>query len=161
MCWAALDRATKLAPKLGEYATKGDGWAAERDRIRDAIFERGWSEKKQAFAQSFDSDDLDAAQLLMPLVGFLVAKIQPGSPAEKANLKAGTSVISFQGDASIPKGADAIVAVDGKPVRGSTDLGNLVSSRDAGTKVTLSVVNGKRHRNVTVTLAPRPASTTP
>ena len=73
MCWAALDRATKLAPKLGEYASKGERWAAERDRIRDAIFERGWSEKKQAFAQSFDSDELDAAQLLMPLVGFLPA----------------------------------------------------------------------------------------
>jgi alpha,alpha-trehalase len=73
MCWAALDRATKLAPKLGDYATRADLWAAERDRIRDAIFERGWSEKKQAFAQSFDSDDLDAAQLLMPLVGFLPA----------------------------------------------------------------------------------------
>src|SRR3954453_21309662 len=73
MCWAALDRATKLGPKLGEYAVKADGWAAERDRIRDAIFERGWSEAKQAFAQSFDSDELDAAQLLMPLVGFLPA----------------------------------------------------------------------------------------
>jgi alpha,alpha-trehalase len=73
MCWAALDRATKLAPKLGDYAAKADEWAAERDRIRDAIFERGWSETKQAFAQSFDSDDLDAAQLLMPLVGFLPA----------------------------------------------------------------------------------------
>jgi GH15 family glucan-1,4-alpha-glucosidase len=73
MCWAALDRATKLAPKLGEYADKAGQWAAERDRIRDAIFERGWSAKKQAFAQSFDSDDLDAAQLLMPLVGFLPA----------------------------------------------------------------------------------------
>jgi GH15 family glucan-1,4-alpha-glucosidase len=73
MCWAALDRAAKLAPKLGEYAPRGEHWAAERDRIRAAIFERGWSEKKQAFAQSFDSDDLDAAQLLMPLVGFLPA----------------------------------------------------------------------------------------
>jgi alpha,alpha-trehalase len=73
MCWAALERATALAPKLGEYAAKADGWALERDRIRDAIFERGWSEKKQAFAQSFDSDELDAAQLLMPLVGFLPA----------------------------------------------------------------------------------------
>jgi GH15 family glucan-1,4-alpha-glucosidase len=73
MCWAALDRATNLAPKLGEYAAKAEGWAVERDRIRDAIFERGWSEKKQAFAQSFDSDDLDAAQLLMPLVEFLPA----------------------------------------------------------------------------------------
>ncbi len=71
-CWVALDRAGKLAPKLGMFA-KAEEWAAERDRIRDAILERGWSEKRQAFAQAFDSDELDAAALLMPIVGFLPA----------------------------------------------------------------------------------------
>jgi len=72
LCWTALDRAVKLAPQLGEYA-KTEKWEAARDEIRDAVLERGWSEKKQAFAQSFDSDDLDAAQLLMPILGFLPA----------------------------------------------------------------------------------------
>jgi GH15 family glucan-1,4-alpha-glucosidase len=72
LCWTALDRAVQLAPHLGEYA-KAEAWAAERDRIREAVLERGWSEKRQAYAQSFDSDELDAAQLLMPLVGFLPA----------------------------------------------------------------------------------------
>jgi alpha,alpha-trehalase len=72
LCWTALDRAVKLAPRLGEYA-KAEEWAAERDHVREAILTRGWSEAKQAYAQSFDSDDLDAAQLLMPLVGFLPA----------------------------------------------------------------------------------------
>src|SRR5919204_363195 len=72
LCWVALDRAVKLAPELGEFA-KTDEWARERDAIRDAILERGWSEAKQAYAQSFDSDDLDAAQLLMPIYGFLPA----------------------------------------------------------------------------------------
>jgi GH15 family glucan-1,4-alpha-glucosidase len=72
LCWTALDRAVKLAPHLGEYA-KAEEWAAERDRIRDAVLGRGWSEAKQAYAQSFDSDELDAAALLMPLVGFLPA----------------------------------------------------------------------------------------
>jgi alpha,alpha-trehalase len=71
-CWVALDRAVELAPKLGEFA-KAEAWAAERDRIREAILERGWSEKRQAYAQAFDSDELDAAALLMPLVGFLPA----------------------------------------------------------------------------------------
>jgi GH15 family glucan-1,4-alpha-glucosidase len=37
------------------------------------VLERGWSERKRAFAQSFDSDELDAAQLLMPILGFLDA----------------------------------------------------------------------------------------
>jgi GH15 family glucan-1,4-alpha-glucosidase len=72
LCWVALDRAVKLAPALGEFA-RTEEWERERDAIREAILERGWSEARQAFAQSFDSDDLDAAQLLMPIYGFLPA----------------------------------------------------------------------------------------
>jgi GH15 family glucan-1,4-alpha-glucosidase len=71
-CWTALDRAVKLAPQLGEHA-KAEEWAAERDRIREAVLARGWSEKRQAYAQAFDSDELDAAALLMPVLGFLPA----------------------------------------------------------------------------------------
>jgi alpha,alpha-trehalase len=72
LCWVALDRAIALAPRLGDYANV-ERWTAERDHIRDAILTRGWSEKQQAYAQSFDSDELDAAQLLMPIFGFLPA----------------------------------------------------------------------------------------
>ncbi len=35
-CWAGLDRAVDLVPRLGIYG-RGDVWAAERDRIREAI----------------------------------------------------------------------------------------------------------------------------
>ncbi len=72
LCWTALDRAVKLAPQLGDHANVA-AWEAARDEIRAAVLERGWSESKQAYAQSFDSDELDAAQLLMPLLGFLPA----------------------------------------------------------------------------------------
>ena len=72
LCWTALDRAVKLAPQLGEYA-KVSEWESERERIREAVLERGWSEPRQAYAQSFESDELDAAQLLMPILGFLPA----------------------------------------------------------------------------------------
>lgn len=72
MCWAALDRAIELAPRLGEHA-RVEAWTEERERIREAILTRGWSEAKQAYAQSFDADELDGAALLMPLTGFLPA----------------------------------------------------------------------------------------
>ena len=72
LCWVALDRAIALAPQLGMHANV-EHWTAERDQIREAILTRGWSETRQAYAQSFDSDELDAAQLLMPLFGFLPA----------------------------------------------------------------------------------------
>jgi GH15 family glucan-1,4-alpha-glucosidase len=92
LCWTALDRAVKLAPALGAFA-KADEWAAERDRIRDAILARGWSEAKQAYAQSFDSDELDAAALLMPLVGFLPA----GDPRMRSTIEAIASELTQDG----------------------------------------------------------------
>ena len=70
LCWTALDRAVRLAPQLGEHA-KAEEWSAARDEIRAAVLDRGWSEARQAYAQSFDSDELDAAALLMPILGFL------------------------------------------------------------------------------------------
>ncbi len=71
-CWVALDRAIRLAPGLGMHA-QTEAWTHERERIRQSILKRGWSEARQAYAQSFDSDELDAAALLMPLVGFVPA----------------------------------------------------------------------------------------
>ena len=62
----------KLAPRLGGHA-KTKEWESERDAIREAVLDRGWSDKRKAYAQAFDSDELDAAALLMPLVGFLPA----------------------------------------------------------------------------------------
>ena len=53
---------------------EADEWAAERDRVRAAVLERGWSEARSAYAQAFDSDELDAAALLMPLVGLPAAR---------------------------------------------------------------------------------------
>jgi len=72
LCWVALDRAVQLADRLGEHA-RPDDWVQQRDAVREAILTRGWSEARQAYAQAFDSDELDAAALLMPLAGFLPA----------------------------------------------------------------------------------------
>ena len=46
-------------------------WYAARDEIYETIMQRGWSEQRQAFAQSFDSDALDASMLMLPLVFFM------------------------------------------------------------------------------------------
>jgi alpha,alpha-trehalase len=69
-CWVALDRAIRLAPRLGAEK-RVESWSRERQRIAEAILTRGWSVAKQAFTQRLDSDELDAAALLVPLVGFL------------------------------------------------------------------------------------------
>jgi GH15 family glucan-1,4-alpha-glucosidase len=72
MCWVALDRAIYLADRL-DAADKVDEWTKKRDEIKDAILQRGWSDKAQAFTQSFGSEELDASNLMMPIMGFLPA----------------------------------------------------------------------------------------
>ena len=72
-CYVALDRASKMARELG-YDEDWQRWEPVRKKIKSHILSEGWSEKKKAFAMVFGGEDLDAANLLMPLVGFLPAK---------------------------------------------------------------------------------------
>ena len=72
MCWVALDRAIALADRLDARA-RVDGWKVSRDEIADAIMTKGWNETAGAFTQSFGSDALDAANLMMAIVGFIPA----------------------------------------------------------------------------------------
>jgi GH15 family glucan-1,4-alpha-glucosidase len=70
MCWVALDRAIKIA---GHYGFPGDiaRWSAEREAIRADILARGYNEKRGAFTQHYETEAVDAALLLIPLMGFL------------------------------------------------------------------------------------------
>ncbi|MBA2626347.1 MAG: glycoside hydrolase family 15 protein [Acidimicrobiia bacterium] len=73
LCWVALDRAIALAPRLGPEADP-TRWRQARQRIKDAVLSKAWSEEAGAYAGAFGSDDLDASVLLLPLVGFLAAE---------------------------------------------------------------------------------------
>jgi alpha,alpha-trehalase len=70
MCWVALDRAAALADRL-DASDRIEAWKQTQDQIREAILTRGWSDRANAFTQSFGSDELDASSLMLPLVGFL------------------------------------------------------------------------------------------
>ena len=72
MCWVALDRAVDLAGPL-DASDRVDGWKQSQAQIREAILTKGWSDKANAFTQSFGSNDLDTSNLMLPLVGFLPA----------------------------------------------------------------------------------------
>ena len=70
MCWVALDRGVRLADKRS-FPSDRERWLRVRDQIYEEIMERGWNEELGTFVQGYDSDALDAATLLMPLVFFL------------------------------------------------------------------------------------------
>ena len=72
MCWVALDRAIGLAERL-PVGDRVPAWETARDEIAAAILDEGWSDTAKAFTQYFGSDDLDASNLMIPIVGFLPA----------------------------------------------------------------------------------------
>lgn len=72
LCWVGVDRAVKIATLL-QRETYSKEWTKLRDKIKNDIFKNAWSEKKQSYAQSYGSDDLDASVLLMEPYGFISA----------------------------------------------------------------------------------------
>jgi alpha,alpha-trehalase len=70
MCWAALDRGTRLAEHFGMPAPL-EQWRATRDEIRQAILAQGYNQKLGAFTQAFGNSVLDASALYIPISGFL------------------------------------------------------------------------------------------
>jgi GH15 family glucan-1,4-alpha-glucosidase len=69
MCWVAMDRGARLAERRG-HIEHTEQWQALADEIRADILERGVDERG-VFRQHYDTDALDASNLLVPLVRFL------------------------------------------------------------------------------------------
>jgi GH15 family glucan-1,4-alpha-glucosidase len=70
MAWVALDRTLRDAERFKLDAPL-DRWRSVRDRIHATVCQQGFDAGRNAFTQSFGSDELDASLLLMPIVGFL------------------------------------------------------------------------------------------
>jgi len=73
MAWVAFDRAVRSV-ETQDLDGPVDRWRAQRDEIHHEVCAQGYDEKLGSFTQSYGSQELDAALLLLPLVGFL-----PGS----------------------------------------------------------------------------------
>jgi len=73
MCWVAVDRGIRIAAKR-KTGESPESWHQTGTLIRNAILERGFNRKLNSFVTRFDSDDLDATLLLIPLRGFLPAE---------------------------------------------------------------------------------------
>ena len=72
MAWVAMDRAVKAVERFGLDGPV-EHWRALRDQIHAEVCERAYDAKQNAFVQAYGSTHMDAANLLMPLVGFLPA----------------------------------------------------------------------------------------
>lgn len=72
MCWAACDRLSRIATRLG-LAGRAAYWGGQAERIHSTICDRAWNAEKKTFTAAFGGETLDASLLLMHDVGFLTA----------------------------------------------------------------------------------------
>jgi GH15 family glucan-1,4-alpha-glucosidase len=75
MAWVAFDRVVRF---FDDHPAEADAarlarWKGTRDEIHDEVCTKAFDADRNTFVQSYGSSNLDAALLMMPLVGFLPA----------------------------------------------------------------------------------------
>jgi len=70
MCWAALNYGIRLAGDLGRSAPVGQ-WEKAREAVRRTVESQGYDAERGIFIQAFEYPRMDAALLLLPMVGFV------------------------------------------------------------------------------------------
>jgi GH15 family glucan-1,4-alpha-glucosidase len=107
MCWVALDRAIWIAHRLGQEVPRR--WREEREILHRTILEQGYDSSRGSFVRAFGDRELDAAVLLIPMVGFL----PPDDPRVHSTLDA---IQAELGDAVLihaSRSTDSIREADG------------------------------------------------
>ena len=114
-----INQATAILPQLREHGQVSRGFIGVRLKQVDP--------------------DLQRSLALRASSGALVEHVEPGTPAERADLRT----------------YDVIVAVDGRQIAAHDDLIQIIAARKPGTVATLQIVRGSRTMNVPVKLAER------
>jgi GH15 family glucan-1,4-alpha-glucosidase len=70
MAWLAFDSAVRLVERF-ELDAPLARWKQIRTRIHRQVCEKGYDSKRETFTQYYGSQELDAAVLMIPIVGFL------------------------------------------------------------------------------------------
>ena len=83
MAWVGFDRGIAAIEEFGHEGPL-ERWRETRAEIHAEVLERGFDEGLNSFVQSYDSKQLDASLLTVPLVGFL----PPDDPRVRGTLEA-------------------------------------------------------------------------
>jgi GH15 family glucan-1,4-alpha-glucosidase len=104
MCWVAIDRGIKIAEKKA-FKAPLEQWRQEHELISKSILENGFSKKLNSFSQTYGSENLDASNLLIPMVGFLPfedPRVQGTINAVLKHLTKESLVYRYLGDDGLP-----------------------------------------------------------
>ncbi len=111
-CWAAVDRGLRLAGECARSAPVRR-WERAREAIREAIEDRGYDSERGVFVQCFDEPALDAALLLLPVVGFVAfddERMRRTTDAVREQLDACGLLYRYREDDQLPGHEGAFLA---------------------------------------------------
>jgi GH15 family glucan-1,4-alpha-glucosidase len=83
MVWAAFDRAVKAVERHGLPGNVAL-WRERRDGVREEVMARGFDADRNTFTQHYDTSEVDASLLMLPLVGF----VEPDDPKMLGTIEA-------------------------------------------------------------------------
>jgi len=111
MAWLALDRALRIAAELGVSGRRRRWWQTQRDAIAAEVTSHGFNTSKASYTRSYGSDDLDAAVLVLPLLGIE----PPGSPRVDSTIDAISRELRAPGPLlyRYPPGQDGLAGTEG------------------------------------------------
>ncbi|CRK61194.1 Trehalose-6-phosphate phosphatase [Alloactinosynnema sp. L-07] len=103
MCWLTIDRALTLAATYGREPEPE--WAALREQISTDVLTNGWNDEVKSFTTAYDGTDLDAATLLIGMVGLIDPtddRFHATVTAVEAELRSGSTVYRYHRDDGLP-----------------------------------------------------------
>jgi putative serine protease PepD len=87
--------------------------------------------------------------------GALIQRVYPGSPADMAGLKGGSTPVT-DGLVRLLIGGDLIVSIDKVPIKNSEDLLDIVNKKKVGQEISIGIYRGKRYMELKTVLTEKP-----
>ena len=145
----------------GQQGNLGIGFAIPSNTVRHVvaqILQTGHAEHAWLGIQAKELTPEIARLFHLPVQhGVLVAKVQRGTGAAAAGLRAGTTQVTVAGE-SWPVGGDIIVSVDGVPTRTLDRLRDVIAGHKPGDTIKVGVYRGNSKQTVNVKLGRQPSS---
>jgi GH15 family glucan-1,4-alpha-glucosidase len=103
MCWAALDRACRLAG-AGMLPNRAQRWRSAADAVRDWVETHGWDDELGAYVRAPGAAEVDASILTLPLVDYRGSEERMLSTvnAVRSRLAAGPLLYRYLGEDGVP-----------------------------------------------------------
>ncbi|HEX8086182.1 MAG TPA: trypsin-like peptidase domain-containing protein [Solirubrobacteraceae bacterium] len=127
----------------GSQGNVGIGFAVPSNTVREVVPKlKGGQSIERPYLGVSTSPSLNGR-------GALVREVTPGGPAEKAGIRASTSLLSEDGD--------VIVSIEGRGITEPDDVAQAIEGKRPGDQVRVRVLRDGSEKEITVTLGKRPA----